>query len=73
MAGRVLGQCFLKNELDVLEQLSKRLQNKEIADNLSIFPKTVKAHLSSIYQKLQVAKRREALEKGTMLRLLHSG
>ena len=57
-------------ELDVLEQLSKRLQNKEIADNLSISPKTVKAHPSNIYQKLQVPKRREALEKTAMLKII---
>jgi LuxR family maltose regulon positive regulatory protein len=57
-------------ELDVLELFSQRLQNKEIAEHLSISSVTVKSHLRSIYQKLQVFKRREAVLKATKLGIL---
>ncbi|HBH30833.1 MAG TPA: hypothetical protein DDX81_02865 [Desulfofustis sp.] len=56
-------------ELDVLELLSKRLQNKEIAEQLNISATTVKTHLRNIYRKLDVATRREATEKAAMLGL----
>jgi LuxR family maltose regulon positive regulatory protein len=50
-------------ELDVLELLARRLSNKEIADKLSISTTTVKSHIQNLYGKLNVRKRREAVEK----------
>ena len=57
-------------ELDILELLAQRYQNKEIADQLSIAPTTVKTHLKHLYQKLQVSTRRQAIATGHALGLL---
>ena len=57
-------------EKHVDQLLAKRLQNKEIAEKLFISDGTVKAHLKNIYQKLNIGKRREAIEKATHLGIL---
>jgi LuxR family maltose regulon positive regulatory protein len=59
-------------ELDILELLSQRLQNKEIAEKLFISTETVKTHLNNIYQKLNVSNRRDAVEKAKSLGILYS-
>lgn len=41
-------------EIEILLQLSKGLNYKEISDNLIISPSTVRKHIENIYKKLQV-------------------
>jgi len=65
-----LVEPLTNRELDVLELLAQRLSNKEIADKLFIAAETVKGHLRNIYQKLEVKKRREAVEKAKKLGIL---
>lgn len=48
-------------ELEVLQELSQGLLNKEIADKLSISERTVKFHVSSILAKLDAGNRTEAV------------
>ncbi len=57
-------------ELQILELLSRRLTNKEIAAQLVIEPGTVKGHTIKIYQKLNVKSRHQAVEKAISLRIL---
>ena len=50
-----------KREQDVLREMSKGLNNKEIADNLFIAESTVKKHISNIFSKLDFRNRQEAI------------
>lgn len=50
-------------ELEVLKLTAEGMSNKEIADALSLTTRTVKAHLGSIFMKLGVTSRTEAIVK----------
>lgn len=50
-------------EIDILRLLERGLSNKEIARNLSVTINTVKWYLKSIYLKLDVARRGEAVSE----------
>ncbi|WP_113698883.1 LuxR C-terminal-related transcriptional regulator [Nonomuraea lactucae] len=57
-------------ELDVLRHLARMLTTKEIAMEMYVSVNTVKTHLKSIYQKLAVTRRGEAVRRAHHLRLL---
>ena len=57
-------------ELDILECLTKRPRNKEIARNLSISEETVKFHLKNLYRKLGVSGRQEVVRHAQSLQYL---
>jgi LuxR family maltose regulon positive regulatory protein len=65
-----LVESLTPRELDVLALLGRRLTNKEIAAELVISPETVKTHTLSIYRKLNVRNRRQAVAKARELGLL---
>ena len=51
-------------ELEVLQMVGQGLTNKEVAQRLYISDRTVQAHLSNIFSKLQVTSRTEAVMYG---------
>lgn len=57
-------------ELEVLQQLAKGKLNKEIAQKLNINERTVKFHVSSIFKKLNVQNRTEAVTKAVQIKLI---
>jgi LuxR family maltose regulon positive regulatory protein len=59
--GPALTQC----ELAVLRFLPSHMTNKEIAEDLFLSVNTVKTHLRSVYRKLGVTTRREAINQAT--------
>jgi DNA-binding NarL/FixJ family response regulator len=57
-------------EMDVLQNMAAGLANKQIALTLGISEHTVKFHLSSLYAKLGVSSRTEAVRRGIELGLI---
>jgi LuxR family maltose regulon positive regulatory protein len=57
-------------ERKVLHLLATSLSNSEIAAELGVTVSTIKSHTNTIYQKLQVSRRYEAVDKAAKLNLL---
>ncbi|WP_030242376.1 LuxR C-terminal-related transcriptional regulator [Streptomyces sp. NRRL S-455] len=59
-----------ERERDVLRRLSQMMSTQEIAADLHVSANTVKTHLKSIYRKLAVSRRGDAVRRARDLRLL---
>lgn len=57
-------------EIEVLEQLSKGLKYKNIAENLFLSEGTIRKHVENIYTKLQVHNKLEAIQKAKNNKLI---
>lgn len=60
-------------EIDVLECLRRGESNKEIARTLGISPNTVKTHLQSLYSKIGVTNRTQAVSQAVDLSIYGLG
>jgi LuxR family maltose regulon positive regulatory protein len=57
-------------ETDILTLIAEGLSNKEIARSLDIGPETVKSHLKSVFTKLGVERRAQAVSRAQTLGLV---
>ena len=69
-AGSHPAALLTDSELAVLRFLPSHMTNQEIAEALFLSINTIKTHLSSVYRKLGVANRRQAIAQGRRLDLL---
>ena len=67
-AARALG--LSPRELEIIEALALGESNKEMARRLGISPNTVKTHIARVYEKLEVQRRVQAVEKARFLNLI---
>jgi NarL family two-component system response regulator LiaR len=59
-----------KRELEILELLAQGHSNQEIASKLFVSLSTVKTHLQNLFEKLDVKRRTQAVEKAKRLHLI---
>jgi len=59
-----------KRELEVLALLAKGYSNQEIASQLFVSLSTVKAHNQNLFEKLDVKRRTQAVEKAKKLKII---
>jgi LuxR family maltose regulon positive regulatory protein len=67
--GRILS-ALSPRETDILTLIAEGLSNKEIARSLYIGPETVKSHLKSVFAKLGVERRAQAVSRAQTLGLV---
>jgi len=65
LAERVSGQALSPREIEVLQRMAVGKSNKEIGAELFISEGTVKTHIKSIFSKLDVVSRTEAVATAT--------
>jgi DNA-binding NarL/FixJ family response regulator len=65
LAERVSGQALSPREIEVLQRMAVGKSNKEIGTELFISEGTVKTHIKSIFSKLDVVSRTEAVATAT--------
>jgi DNA-binding NarL/FixJ family response regulator len=71
LAAGMSSESLTGRELDVLTLLARGKSNKEIGANLYISETTVKAHLRSVFTKLNVLSRTEAIAAASHRGLVH--
>ena len=59
-----------KREMEILDLLAKGHSNQEIASTLFVSLSTVKTHLQNLFEKLDVKRRTQAIEKARSLNLI---
>ncbi len=59
-----------EREVAVLDLLAAGQSNKEIARSLGVSPNTVKSHILHLFEKLEVQRRTQAIQKARELRLV---
>lgn len=59
-----------ERELEVLSAMAEGMSNQEIADKLFLSVPTIKTHASNIFDKLDVKRRTQAIEKGKSLNII---
>jgi LuxR family maltose regulon positive regulatory protein len=69
-SGQAPVEPLSQRELEVLHLIALGRTNQEIARQLIVAPGTIKAHAASIYRKLDVANRTEAVARGRQLGIL---
>src|SRR6476620_3663285 len=65
LADRVSGEALSAREIEVLQKIAAGKANKEISAELFIGEGTVKAHVKTIFRKLDVVSRTEAVARAT--------
>jgi LuxR family maltose regulon positive regulatory protein len=69
-SGAQILSALSPREADILTLIAEGLSNKEIARSLYIGPETVKSHLKSVFTKLGVEKRAQAVSRAQTLGLV---
>jgi DNA-binding CsgD family transcriptional regulator len=59
-----------QREMDVLERMAGGATNQEIADQLFVSLNTIKTHISRLFEKLDVKRRTQAIEKAKRLHII---
>jgi ATP/maltotriose-dependent transcriptional regulator MalT len=65
-----LAEPLTKREVEILRRLASGLPITQIANTLHISHNTIKTHLKSVYRKLNVESRAQALERAKDLLLV---
>lgn len=59
-----------RRELEVLEWMAQGLSNQEIAEKLFVSLNTIKTHTSRLFEKMDVKRRTQAIEKAKRLNII---
>lgn len=59
-----------KREYEILNEISRGLSNKEIANKLFVSESTVKTHVSNLFVKLDAKRRTQAIQKAKEMQII---
>ncbi|WP_411029676.1 response regulator transcription factor [Spongiimicrobium sp. 3-5] len=67
---KIKALALSKREYEVLQEISKGLSNKEIADHLFVSESTVKTHVSNLLVKLNAKRRTQAIQIAKTMQII---